>query len=114
MTRQRIRPSLIYNIHEPCPLCDGSGFVPTPATVMANMERIIRRYVAADYDRRIIIRAHPQLIEYLTNKRISRRLRLMWKYWIRIDTEVDIKMRPFEYRVLVKKTGEDVTEKFGQ
>ena len=114
MTRQRIRPSLIYNIHEPCPLCEGSGFVPTPGTVMANMERIIRRYVAADYDRRIIIRAHPQLIEYLTNKRVSRRLRLMWKYWIRIDTEVDVNMRPFEYRVLVKKTGEDVTEKFGQ
>lgn len=114
MTRQRIRPSLIYNIHEPCPLCEGSGFVPTPGTVMANMERIIRRYVAADYDRRIIIRAHPQLIEYLTNKRISRRLRLMWKYWIRIDTEADVNMRTFEYQVLVKKTREDVTEKFGR
>lgn len=112
MTRQRIRPSLIYNINEPCPLCEGTGFVPTPGTVLANMERIIRRYVATDYDRRIIIRAHPQLIEYLNNKRISRRLRLMWKYWIKIDTEADPTLRPFEYRVIVKKTGEDVTEKF--
>lgn len=112
MTRQRIRPSLIYNINEPCPLCEGTGFVPTPGTVLANMERIIRRYVATDYDRRIIIRAHPQLIEYLNNKRISRRLRLMWKYWIKIDTETDPTLRPFEYRVIVKKTGEDVTEKF--
>jgi hypothetical protein len=36
----------------------------------------------------------------------------MWKDWIRIDTEVDANLRPFEYRVLVKKTREDVTEKF--
>jgi len=112
MTRQRIRPSLIYNINEPCPLCSGKGLIPTPGTVLANIERVIRRYIATDYDRRIIIRAHPSLVEYLNNKRISRRLRLMWKYWIKIDTEIDEALKPHEFRILVKKTREDVTEKF--
>jgi ribonuclease G len=112
MTRQRTRPSLIYNINEPCPCCDGTGLVPTQGTVLANLERIIRRYVSSDYDRRIIVQAHPEMVEYLNNKRISRRLRLMWKYWIKMDIEADEKMRRWEFRVLVKKTREDVTEKF--
>ena len=112
MTRQRTRPSLIYNINEPCPCCDGTGLVPTQGTVLANLERIIRRYVSSDYDRRIIVQAHPEMVEYLNNKRISRRLRLMWKYWIKMNIEADEKMRRWEFRVLVKKTREDVTEKF--
>jgi ribonuclease G len=112
MTRQRIRPSLIYNINEPCPMCEGAGLVPTQGTVLAGIERIIRRYVASDGDRRINIKAHPNLIEYLNNKRFSRRFRLMWKYWIKIGTVVDASLKHFEYRILVQKTGEDVTEKF--
>ncbi|NOX37839.1 MAG: Rne/Rng family ribonuclease [Calditrichaeota bacterium] len=112
MTRQRIRPSLIYNINEPCPLCEGSGLVPTKGTILANIERALRRYVATDLDRRIILRAHPNVVEYLNNKRLSRRLRLMWKYWIKIDTEEDPTLKPFEFRILIKKTREDVTERF--
>ncbi len=112
MTRQRIRPSLIYNINETCPVCNGTGLVPTQGTILANIERVIRRYIASNYDRRIIIRAHPHVIDYLNNKKISRRHRLMWKYWIKIDTEVDETMNPYEFRVLVKKTREDVTKKF--
>ncbi|MBN2365021.1 MAG: Rne/Rng family ribonuclease [Calditrichaeota bacterium] len=112
MTRQRIRPSLIYNITEPCPLCDGTGLIPTQATVLANIERLIRRYVASEYDRRIIIQASPETVEYLNKGKLSRRLRLMWKYWIMIETEVAEKFRPFDFRILVKKTREDVSEKF--
>lgn len=112
MTRQRIRPSLIYNITEPCSLCQGTGLIPTQGTVLANIERAIRRYIASDYDRRIILQVHPDMDKYLNNKRISRRMRLMWKYWIKINTEINPELRPYEFKVLVKKTREDVTEKF--
>ncbi|GAB4376728.1 MAG: ribonuclease G [Calditrichia bacterium] len=112
MTRQRIRPSLIYNINEPCPLCKGVGLIPTRGTVLATIERVIRRYLATGGDRRILIRSHPQIIEYLNHKRISRRMRLMWKYWVHISTEEDPSLKPYEFRILVKKTGEDLTDKF--
>lgn len=114
MTRQRIRPSLIYNINEPCPNCEGTGLVPTQGSVLANIERIIRRYVASSRDRRIIIQAHPDLINYLNNKKISRRMRLMWKYWIKIDTEMQENFHNHEFRILVKKTREDVTDIFSE
>jgi len=112
MTRQRIRPSLIYNINEPCPNCEGTGLVPTHGAVLANIERLIRRYVATKNDRRIIIQAHPKLISYLNNKKISRRMRLVWKYWIKIDTEVNENLKDHQFRILKKKNREDVTDKF--
>jgi ribonuclease G len=112
MTRQRIRPSLIYNINEPCILCDGTGLIPTKGTVLANIERVIRRYIAKDLERRIIIRTHPDMVEYLNNKRLSRRRRLMWKYWIKIETESDSGLKPYEFRVLQKKTRKDITDEF--
>ncbi len=114
MTRQRIRPSLIFNITEPCPMCEGTGLVPTQGTVLANIERLIRRYVATDYSRSIIIQTNPRMVEFLNNKRLSRRFRLMWKYWIKIEVESDPSLKPFEFHILVKKTREDVTEKFSK
>ncbi|MFQ5584188.1 MAG: ribonuclease E/G, partial [Calditrichia bacterium] len=110
MTRQRTRPSLIYNITEPCPMCEGSGLVPTKGTILADIERALRRYIATRGDRRLLIKAHPDVINYLNNKTFSRRLRLMWKYWVKLDTREDPSMKPFEFRLLVKKTGRDVTE----
>ncbi|RMI25504.1 MAG: Rne/Rng family ribonuclease [Calditrichaeota bacterium] len=112
MTRQRIRPSLIYNITEPCPNCEGNGVVPTKGTVLANIERAIRRYLAARLDRRIILQLHPEMIKYLDNRRFGRRFRLMLKYWVKIIPEVNESLRPHEFRMIVKRTGEDVTEKF--
>ena len=114
MTRQRTRPSLIYNITEPCPLCEGSGLVPTKGTILANIERSLRRYISTSGDRRLIIRAHPDVIQYLNNKTFSRRLRLMWKYWVKLESQEDESMKQFEFRLIVKKTKKDVTEQFGK
>ncbi len=112
MTRQRIRPSLIHNISEPCPYCNGIGLIPTKGTVVSRIERWIRRYKAGDFDRRIILQVHPEMYEYLTNGRISRILRLMWKYWIKISLEMDENLKIHEFRILSRKEREDITEKF--
>ncbi len=112
MTRQRIRPSLIYNITEPCKCCGGSGLVPTKGTILANIERAIRRYICSRLDRRIILQVHPEMQEYLDNKRFGRRFRLMWKYWIKITLEVNEELLPHEFRLIAKRNREDVTDKF--
>lgn len=112
MTRQRTRPSLVYNLNEPCHMCGGTGLVPTKGTILASIERGLRRYTATNKDRRLIVRAHPDIVGYLNNHGLSRRLRLMWKYWLKIETEEDENLKPFEFRLLVKKTKEDITEKY--
>lgn len=112
MTRQRIRPSLIYNIAKSCPTCEGSGLIWTEGTVMANIERAIRRYVASRLDRRVIVQVHPDMIEYLDNKKSGRRFKLMWKYWVRIIAETDETLLPHEFRLLTKRNRKDVTKDF--
>lgn len=112
MTRERIRPSLIYNIAEPCAVCGGSGLVPTRGTVLANIERAIRRYVATRLDRRVILQVHPTMVEFLNDKPFGRRFRLMWKYWVKIILEEDETLAPHQFRLLVKRNREDVTSKF--
>ena len=112
MTRQRTRPSLVYNINEPCDMCHGTGLVPTKSTVLANIERGLRRYTTTGNDRRLIVRAHPDIVSYLNNHGLSRKMRLMWKYWLKIETEEDENLKPFEFRLLVKKTKEDITAKY--
>jgi ribonuclease G len=112
MTRQRIRPSLIYNITEPCSVCEGTGLVPTRGTILANIERAIRRYVSSKLDRRVILEIHPEMIDYLDNKKMGRRFRLMWKYWIKIILRENPKLLHYQFRLIVKRTGEDVTSKF--
>jgi len=112
MTRQRIRPSLIYNISENCPHCGGSGRVPTKGTVMAHVERAIRRYTTSRFDRRVILQVHPEMYAYINNHRFGRRFKLMLKYWVKIITEKNEKLLPHEFRLLEKRTGADVTKKF--
>jgi ribonuclease G len=112
MTRQRIRPSLIYNITEPCSVCEGSGLVPTRGTILANIERAIRRYVSSKLDRRVILEVHPEMVEYLDNKKTGRRFRLMWKYWIKIILRENPELQHHQFRLIVKRTGENVTGKF--
>ncbi|GAB4168410.1 MAG: Rne/Rng family ribonuclease [Calditrichia bacterium] len=112
MTRQRIRPSLIHNISDPCPYCHGVGLIPTKGTVVSKLEMWIRRYKAGDFDRRIILKVHPEMYDYLTKGHFSRIFRLMWKYWIKISLEIDDHLKVHEFRIYSRKKHEDIIEKF--
>ena len=94
MTRQRVRPSVLRTINASCPICSGTGLVPTLNTSVARMERWIQRYRGSRGDRRITIRVPSDLYNYLNQGRYNRRLKLMWKYWMKIklirDTSINI------------------------
>ena len=42
MTRQRVRPSLKRSVHQPCPYCEGTGYVPSDETSCLAVVRTIR------------------------------------------------------------------------
>ena len=101
MTRQRVRPSVIHTIHEDCPHCHGTGLIPTPSTVLSQIERWIQKYRSGNGDRRIIIRTSPEIYSYVMAGKFSRRLQLMWKYWMKIkfvkdETLMSREFKPFD------------------
>jgi ribonuclease G len=99
MTRQRVRPEVILSMYEPCPRCNGSGLVPTISTTVSRLERWIQRYRSLNGDRRIVIHTTEDVYNYLNEGRYSKRLRLMWKYWMKITLVKDITLETGEFKV---------------
>ncbi|MBS1261409.1 MAG: Ribonuclease G [Calditrichaeota bacterium] len=113
LTRQRIRPSLVYAFKEPCKGCHGTGMVPTRETVVTELERWIARYLYHTRRRRIRVVVHPALHEFLVEGGLRNRInRMMLRYKLFIRLSVDAGQPPTGFRVLTLPGGEDVTEQF--
>jgi len=112
MTRERVRPSLIYSFSEPCPTCDATGRVVSKNTVVTKIERWIKRFKTTSKEKFIELHLNPEMQLYLTKGWRSLLRRLMWRYWIKIDVVRDETLRLDDFRVISKKTQEDITEHF--
>ena len=99
MTRQRVRPSVIHTINDTCPVCNGSGLVPTLNTTVSAIERWIQRYRSTRGDRRITVHVTPEVYRYMEQGRYNRRLKLMWKYWMKIRLHKDNSLKIGEFKV---------------
>ncbi len=108
MTRQRIRPSVLHSMHEDCPQCKGSGLVPSLNTIVADLERWIQFYRAQRGDRRITIRVTQEIFSYVMQGKFSRRLQLMWKYWMKINFVKDKALNFREYKVFDRKNKTEI------
>jgi ribonuclease G len=109
MTRQRVRESVIHDLHDDCPTCNGSGLIPTIHTLVSQIERWIQRYRATKGDRRIVVRVSEDVFKYLTRGRFSKRLKLMWKYWMKIDFKFDESIPFREFKVYDRKNEGELT-----
>jgi len=112
MTRQRIRPSLLDTFSDICPQCRGTGRILSKESITSSIESWVKRYKMHHNERQLILQTSQELKDYLTNGWGNHLFKLMWKYWIKIDIEIIHEMKPDEYRFLMKKTGEDITDNF--
>lgn len=111
MTRQRVRPQVINSLYEKCTCCSGTGLVPNDTTTVSRIERWIQRYRASKGDRRITIRTTPSVYVHLGQGRNSRRLRLMWKYWMKISVVKDENLGVGEFKVFNYKNNKEIVLK---
>ncbi len=112
MTRQRIRPSLLYTFREPCPHCEGTGLVSSMETVVTSIERWIKRYISVTRERRLSLTVNPRVHAYLTGGIQSRIARIMWANKIFITLHSDEEIRFEEFRCYSYRQKADVTENF--
>jgi ribonuclease G len=68
MTRKRTRESLEHLLCQPCPTCEGRGFVRTPETVSLEILREILRQVRQFGSRELVILAHQDVIDRLLDE----------------------------------------------
>ena len=112
MTRQRVRPSILQSLTEPCAVCEGSGHIWTAPTLVREIERSVSRAALGSDERQILIRVHPQVALQIMEfeprfvRKLSRRTRL------RLDLRDDPLLRPDEYRLLSGRAEADVTDRY--
>jgi ribonuclease G len=67
MTRKRVRQDLRALLSTGCPTCRGAGVVRSDATLTADILRAIQAKGAGQPGKDVVVRAHPELVQYLEN-----------------------------------------------
>jgi ribonuclease G len=65
MTRKRVRESLGRMMCEPCPYCEGRGYVKSKITVCHEIFRELRREMLDIRGAKVMLTVHPQVADLL-------------------------------------------------
>jgi ribonuclease G len=112
MTRERVRPSLLFTFSETCPTCKGLGRITAKSTTLTKIERWLRRFKASSKERSIRLVTHPEIKSFLTEGIRSPIRRIMWNQRILVDLQEDQNLDIDEFHFLSKKDNTDITDKF--
>lgn len=112
MTRQRVRPSLIYTFAEPCPTCGGIGMVQGRDTTVTKIERWLKRAEAFGKEKSFTVFVHPAVFEFLIENEEERLLMLRSSTRMEIDIVVDAKIPIEEFHCFSTARSVDVTDEF--
>ena len=112
MTRQRIRLSLLLSATEECPTCKGRGRIMSKAAVATSIEGWFRRFHSKKREFRLQLKVNPQLATFLRSGRKNLVRSLQWQHFIKLDVLEEESMNMDEFRVIIKKTGEDITDQY--
>ncbi|MBU0691017.1 Rne/Rng family ribonuclease [bacterium] len=112
MTRQRTKLSLIQAFNEPCPTCNGSGMVMSKETIVTRLQSWVRRFRARTGEMGLTIRAHPEVVEFITKGLKSHLRKIMWDALMYIKLEPDDELKLDEFRCYSWKQKKDVTDEY--
>jgi len=112
MTRQRVRPSLMFSLREACPTCDGSGMVPSLETVVTALERWIKRFTSQTHEHRLQLTVCPKVKGYLTGGLTSRIAKIMWQNRVFVTLNVDDTFKIDEFLAYSYKSKKQVSGDF--
>ncbi len=65
MTRKRTRESLGRSLCEPCPYCEGRGFIKSSVTICYEIFREIRRISHSSKEKKIMVSVNPEVADLL-------------------------------------------------
>lgn len=112
MTRERIRPSLMTALSEPCPHCHGLGRVLSKQTMSTKVERWFQRAKAMGKHSRFNLIVHPSLAEHLINGAGNRVAKIADMYHFHVNLVRDTTMSPEEFIVTEMESGRNLTRDY--
>jgi ribonuclease G len=110
MTRERVRPSHMQTLSEPCPHCDGVGRIMSKENVATKIERWFHRAKALSKYRDFHLVVNPDLAEVLAGNGSNRIQRIMKAFKFRINLVRDTTLNQTDYRIYNAADNTDITE----
>ncbi len=77
ITRQRVRPEVVYQTVEPCPVCEGTGQIQPSVLLVDEIEETLKYIVAERKAKKIKLKVHPYMYAFLTKGLFS--IKMQWK-----------------------------------
>jgi ribonuclease G len=112
MTRQRVRPSHLHAVTEPCPVCQGTGRIFSPDTVARRVERAVRRMAVEGKREHIVVRLYPDVAMYLLESETDFLKKLEKSVPFGVELRDDPLLKPDEFKLVMKGAGRDVTGQY--
>lgn len=111
MTRQRVGPAMSSYYTVGCPECGGTGHVLSEDSLMARVERVVRRVGRNTLTPRIELRVNPVRADFLLDRGFERIQQLEDRYDVAVDITEDGSMHLDDMKILDDR-GRDITDKY--
>jgi ribonuclease G len=111
MTRQRVGPAMSSYYTVGCPECGGTGHVLSEDSLMARVERVVRRVGRNTMIPRIELRVSPARADFLLDRALEQIQRLEDRYDVAVDVAEDPAMHLDDLKILDDR-GKDITDKY--
>lgn len=112
MSRQRVRPSLLSQLSDPCPYCTGTGKVLSLETMSNRIERLVHRIAIVTKERRLQIQANPMLALYLLEEHPEQFREMCRSFELEINVMDDPGLHVDEFRIVSLETDKDLIAEF--
>ncbi len=109
ITRQRIRKNITQILTQECPTCNGRGTITSVHLTLNYIENWLRQFRQHSKEFRLLLTVHPSVAEYLQSGKISRLVRLMLKYFVKLNLKVDPFLPVNQFRFYSIKQQADIT-----
>jgi len=112
MTRQRVRQSHYQSSTEACQMCNGTGRVLTPETIVRRMERSVKRMAVEGRRDNLLVKLHPDVAMYVLEQERDLAQKLQKAANFSLEFRDDPLLKPDEFKLVVKSQGRDVTQQY--
>lgn len=98
ITRQRVRPEIVMDNLEPCPVCNGTGQINKGVLITHDIIHAIETSLKANTRTNIHLVVHPYVEAYLTKGLISERFKWMlhFRKWVHITSDENFALNKYE------------------
>lgn len=107
ISRKRRRPEVIMNLSEVCPHCNGTGRLLARDSVAVKLFRWLQRSEFFIKDERLVIRVHRNVSHFL-----EAHPDFLQDFINKVEILEDPELEPHQFRVLLEKSGKEITDEY--